>query len=101
VINDVIIIRPWDMEDGMMPCASGHIHILLQYLTDAFERTDGAVCHRIGYGVVGSTPAAFGPHKIILSFPKDHIGPFYIAFGCDLLKSNAIGKGDNTGEVGF
>ena len=29
MVYDIIIIRPGDMKDGMMPCAGGYVHILL------------------------------------------------------------------------
>src|ERR1700755_3632819 len=54
VIDDIIVIGAGDMYHGMMSCAGGNGHILLEDLADAFERACWRIRYGIGDGIVGA-----------------------------------------------
>ena len=100
VVDDIIVIGSGDMDDRVVAGAGCDGAVLLQDLADALEGAGGVIGHGVGHGVVGAAPAAFGPHEIVFSVAGDHIGAFYITFGCDLFVGFAVGEGEEGFEVG-
>jgi len=81
--------------------AGGDGGVLLEDLADPLEGAGGCVGDRIGYGVVGAAPPAFGPHEIIFSVAAEHPWSFDIAFWRDLFEHRPVGEGLEAGEAGF
>ena len=87
------------MQHRVMTGAGRHRRILLQDLAGALERAERRGPDRVRNRVVGSGPAALGPHEVILAVLQQHEGSLHVARGSDLLEGAAVGEGDETGEV--
>ena len=101
VVDDVVVVGVGDMDEGVMAGARGDGGVLLENFADALERTCWGVRDRISDGVVGTGPAAFGPHKIVFPIAGEHPWAFDIAFWGDLFEGGTIGEGFEAGEVGL
>src|SRR6266436_7852519 len=85
----------------MMTRASGNRGILSQHFSDAFERSEGGISDRVGHRIIGTGPAAFGPHEIIFAILAKHHRTFDIMFWSNLLERRAVWKIEETRKIRF
>ena len=94
VVNDIPVICAGNVQNGVMSRAGAHIFIPLEDLLDTLEGSHRIVRDGIGHTIIGSGPAAFRPHEIVLAVPLEDHGAFHIFFGSDLFIETAVLEGE-------
>src|SRR5512138_1963005 len=85
----------------MMPGPFSNFRILFQNGTQSLKRPYGRISNGIGYAVIRTSTATFGPHKIIFAIPHKHERTFDITLRRYFLKYGSIIKSDKTGKIIF
>ena len=76
-----------------------HLGVLLQYLADAAERTEGRVADGVGHTIVGAAPSAFAPHEVVLAAALHHERTLHIVLGRHLLIHVPVVEGHQAQQV--
>ena len=72
VIDDIILVLAWQLNDGMMPGPGGHGRVLLEDLANPLEWSQRRVRDRVGHRIIRPGPSALGPHEIVSAVAHEH-----------------------------
>ena len=87
------------MQYGMMPGSSRDCRILLENRGDTIERSERRIGNRISDTIIGTCPAPFAPHKIVLTVLLEHERTFHISIRCHFLVDRPVFKRNQPGEI--